>query len=196
MGPAILFHKNIKEAPGLQLGDVPQFSWRERKTHSVTKAPDLHASHFPWFTPPFFHWSRQVTSQNLMGTRTASLSPKQRRQLAGCSLSKSPWGADGWVEASSVDVHGLISLNKSSLCSVWCRKHTEYFCFPRENRSHASFGGGAVCTWLRKAAWHTLLEVVSLHFTMARRSLCFYLNANITLSGGTHVLSNCAVHRA
>ena len=34
MGPAILLHKYIKEAPGLQFGDVPQLSYREEQAMS------------------------------------------------------------------------------------------------------------------------------------------------------------------
>lgn len=29
MGPAVLLHEDVEQAPGLQLGDVPQFSCRE-----------------------------------------------------------------------------------------------------------------------------------------------------------------------
>lgn len=37
MGPTILFHKDIKQAPGLQLGDMSQFSYRE-ETGTVRRA--------------------------------------------------------------------------------------------------------------------------------------------------------------
>lgn len=37
MGPPVLFHKDVEEAPGFQLGDVPQFSYGEK--HTVRKTP-------------------------------------------------------------------------------------------------------------------------------------------------------------
>lgn len=48
MGPTVLFHKDIKEAPGLQLGDVPQFSYRE-KAGRVRRTPSMH---FPVLAQP------------------------------------------------------------------------------------------------------------------------------------------------
>jgi hypothetical protein len=69
MGPAILFHKYIKEAPGLQLGDVPQFSWRERSTasetlHECTSQDDLSQTGFFSLQQTFYlsnHWLQQRT---------------------------------------------------------------------------------------------------------------------------------------
>lgn len=37
MGPPVLFHKDVEEAPGLQLGDMPQLSYGEK--HIVRKTP-------------------------------------------------------------------------------------------------------------------------------------------------------------
>lgn len=60
MGPTVLFHKDVKEAPGLQLGDMPQFSYRE-ETGRVKKALDVH---FPWVVQPGVPGSRHLPARH------------------------------------------------------------------------------------------------------------------------------------
>jgi hypothetical protein len=62
MGPAILFHKYIKEAPGFQLGDMPQFPCRgdqkNKNKNSIKKVPNLY---FSIIDPARFFSMKQTT---------------------------------------------------------------------------------------------------------------------------------------
>lgn len=77
MGPTILFHKYIKEAPGLQLGDVPQLSYREKQA-----CQESSNCAFPIVGPAGFFTMKQIPTCSTLHDNRGQLSHRRKCHIS------------------------------------------------------------------------------------------------------------------